>query len=193
MRFFRKSCCQREASSIAKALIKWNSLPVTLMNSAQPADSKNAMEYLSSLQHGAETFQNSRKDPTIFLKISKTCINFMAWFRGVVYHLPWHMIHNIKPTDQGSYHVKGFWDCPMYSWNRWVLEMSTWVETPCKSTGGFYHCEWSPCSPSSDWTITNFKFSAEKKNNFFEIGIQLCSSKPKTVYSLDELRRSRPS
>ena len=132
MRFSRKSCCQREASSIAKALIKWNSLPVTLMNSAQPADSKNAMEYLSSLQHGAETFQNSRKDPTIFLKISKTCINFMAWFRGVVYHLPWHMIHNIKPTDHGSYHVKGFWDCPMYSWNRWVLEMSTWVETPCR-------------------------------------------------------------
>ena len=134
MRFSRKSCCQREASSIAKALIKWNSLPVTLMNSAQPADSKNAMEYLSSLQHGAETFQNSRKDPTIFLKISKTCINFMAWFRGVVYHLPWHMIHNIKPTDHGSYHVKGFWDCPMYSWNRWVLEMSTWVETPCSLT-----------------------------------------------------------
>ena len=56
----------------------------------------------------------------------------MTWLRGVVDHLPWLMIHNINPsTDHGSYHVKRFQDCFMYSWNKWVLEMSTWVESPC--------------------------------------------------------------
>ena len=28
------------------------------------------------------------------------------------------MIHNIKPTDHGSYHVKGFQDCSIYSRNK---------------------------------------------------------------------------
>ena len=66
------------------------------------------------------------------INVSKMCPNFMTWLRGVVDHLPWLMIHNIKPTDHGSYHVKGFQDCSMYSWNnKWVQEMSTWVESPC--------------------------------------------------------------
>ena len=85
-RFYQKSCCQRESSPIAKVLIKWGSPPVTLMNSAQPADFKNSMEYLSSIQHGTDTCQNSRKDSMIFLDFSKTCLNFMAWLRGLIYH-----------------------------------------------------------------------------------------------------------
>ena len=59
------------------------------------------------------------------------CLNFMSWFRGIADHLSWLLIHNMKPTDHGSHHVKGFQDCSMHSWNKWVLEMSTWVESPC--------------------------------------------------------------
>ena len=81
-RLYQKSCCQRESSPIAKVIIKWGSPPVTLvtfMNSAaRPADFKSSMEYLSSIEHGAETCQNSRKDSMIFLDISKICFNFMA-------------------------------------------------------------------------------------------------------------------
>ena len=52
--------------------------PVTLMNSERPADFKNSMQYLSLIQHGAETCQNSRKGSMVFLDISKICLNFMA-------------------------------------------------------------------------------------------------------------------
>ena len=76
------------------------------------------------------------------LMVCKMCLNFAARFRGVVDHLPWLMIHNIKPTDHDSYHVKGFQDCSMHSWNKWVLEMSTWVETPCSSDSGQRKRKW---------------------------------------------------
>ena len=55
----------------------------------------------------------------------------MAWFRGMSDHLPWLMMHNIKPTDHGSYHIKGFHDCSIYSRNKWGLKIDTWVESPC--------------------------------------------------------------
>ena len=105
----------------------------SLMHSRLQADPKNVNEYLSSIQNGTATSQISREVPKRFLDIYKMCQNFMAWFRGVADHLPWLMIHNIKPTDHGSYHIKGFQDCSMNRWNKWVLEMSTWVESPCRS------------------------------------------------------------
>ena len=106
----------------------------SLMHSRLPADPKNVNEYLTSVQHGPATCQISREGPIRFLDIYKMCQNFMEWFRGMTDHLPWLMIHNNKPTDYGSNHVKGFQDCSMYSWNKRVLEMSTWVESPCISS-----------------------------------------------------------
>ena len=34
--------------------------------------------------------------------------NFMAYFRGVLFHLSWVIIHHIKPTTYGYYHIKWF-------------------------------------------------------------------------------------
>ena len=34
--------------------------------------------------------------------------NFMAYFRGVLFHLSWVIIHHIKPTTYGYYHTKWF-------------------------------------------------------------------------------------
>ena len=50
----------------------------SLMHSALPADPKNKIEYLISIQHGAAACQNYREDPMKFLKISKMCLNFMS-------------------------------------------------------------------------------------------------------------------
>ena len=70
-----------------------------------------------------KTWKNS-----IFLKSAP---NFMACLRGVIYHLPWLMIHNIKSTHVGYYHAKGFWDWCMYKENKWGLGCDSWVESPC--------------------------------------------------------------
>ena len=64
-------------------------------------------------------------------KVSKKCLNFMAYVREVVFHLPRVMIHNINSTDLGSYHIEGFQDWCMYSRNNHMLEITTWDEKPC--------------------------------------------------------------
>ena len=79
-----------------------------------------------SIQSDKATCKNPRN-----LIVSKKCLNFMACVRGVVFHLPWVMIHNIKSTDLGSYHVEGFQDWCMYSRNNHMLEIATWDEKPC--------------------------------------------------------------
>ena len=58
----------------------------------------------------------------------------MACLRGVIYHLPWLTIHNIKSTHVGYYHAKGFWDWCMYKENKWGLGCDSWVESPCMWT-----------------------------------------------------------
>ena len=65
-------------------------------------------------------------------KVSKKCLNFMAYVREVVFHLPRVMIHNINSTDLGSYHIEGFQDWCMYSRNNHMLEIATWDEKPCR-------------------------------------------------------------
>ena len=103
----------------------------SLMHYTLPDNPKNVNEYLTSIQHGPATYQIPWEGLIRFLDICKMRQNFMAWFRGMADHLPWLMIHNIKPTDHGSYHVKGFWDCSIYSRNKWGLKIDTWVESPC--------------------------------------------------------------
>ena len=89
-------------------------------------------------QHEAEFFavrnQISRKSHTV-QKHFEISSKFIACCGGVVCHLPWLMIHNIKPTDHGSYHVKGFQDCSIYSRNKWGMKIYTWVESPCMTYG----------------------------------------------------------
>ena len=58
----------------------------------------------------------------------KMCPNFMAWFGGVVAHLPRLKMQNIKPTE-GDYHpLEGLWDWSMYTWSNSLLVTSTWFE-----------------------------------------------------------------
>ena len=58
----------------------------------------------------------------------KMCPNLMAYFRGVVAHLPRIKIQNIKPTEGSYHHLKGFWDWSIYNWSKTLLVLSTWVE-----------------------------------------------------------------
>ena len=55
----------------------------------------------------------------------KMGVNFMAWLRGVVYHLPRLKIHETKPNCVGIYHVKGIWDWSIYKRNNPGLEIFT--------------------------------------------------------------------
>ena len=100
----------------------------SLMHSTLPDDPKNVNEYFTSIQHGPATCQIPRECPIRFLAVFKMCQNFMAWFRGMADHLPWLIVHNIKPTDHGSYHIKGFQDCSIYNGDKWGLKINIWVE-----------------------------------------------------------------
>ena len=78
---------------------------------------------VGSMQPEVEACQNVGN-----LNKSKMCPNFMAWFRGVLYHLPRHKTQNIKRTEGGSHHLEGLWDWSMYTWSNSLLVTSTWVE-----------------------------------------------------------------
>ena len=56
----------------------------------------------------------------------------MAYFRGVVLHLPRVKMHNIKCFYVGFYHAKGFSDWCMYKENNYGLGSHTWDEYPCR-------------------------------------------------------------
>ena len=77
---------------------------------------KNYAENMWAPFHGQNKAEEEYR-MRLVVKISislKMCPNFMAWFGGVVAHLSRLKIHNIKPMDHGSYHIKGFPDCFMY-------------------------------------------------------------------------------
>ena len=84
------------------------------MHSAVPGDPKNAWDY--SIQGGQQIVKIQVTIQRDFL--SKMCQNFMARLLGVALHLPWVVIHNIKSTHDGSYHLKGFQDRSMYYMDR---------------------------------------------------------------------------
>ena len=74
---------------------------------------------------------NKEEQQLLKFSFSRICLNFMAWFGGVVYHFSWVIIHNIKPNHVDYYHIEGFWDCSMYVRNKYGVKIYTWVETPC--------------------------------------------------------------
>ena len=105
------------------------SIPVEAFLSLLPR-LKNCVENMWAPFHGQNKAEEEyRMRLAVKISISlKMCLNFMAWFVGVVAHLPRLKMQNIKPTE-GDYHpLEGLWDWSIYMWSRALLVSSTWVE-----------------------------------------------------------------
>ena len=57
--------------------------------------------------------------------------NFMAWSRGVIFHLPWVNMHQKNSNHVGYHHIEGFQDCFIYKEDRYAKTIDTRDESPC--------------------------------------------------------------
>ena len=97
---------------------------------------RNKMEGSDSIlcRWGEETWQWSNTEWRSRLSsfsFSKIWLNFKVWLKGVIFQFLWVTIQNIKPNHVNYCHVEGLQDQCIYARNKWVLEIDTWVETPC--------------------------------------------------------------
>ena len=117
---------------------------------------RNKMEDSDSIlcRWGEETWQWANTEwRSIFSSVSfsKICLNFMVWFKGVVFQFSWVTIHNIKPNHVDYYHVKGFQHCSMFVRIKYGLEIYTWVETLCTFI-------WDPYLPKMTYSPEKVQF-----------------------------------
>ena len=98
-------------SPVVMPLIKWSSFPVT-HECTLHCQVTRSMHGIIQYKVGQQIVKIQVTIQWDFL--SKMCQNFMAWLLGVVLHLPWVVIHNIKSTHNqhippqrisGSVHV----------------------------------------------------------------------------------------